>query len=162
MSETDKLFRYGRTLGFPMTLCVAILRVLSSPMMKTGDNSLWSNHSWSFDSLNLPLSFHLQKHIQGIPVACFARLTDTFLWPHNKGTCSVKFASKFLFHQHQVPWNKAMWNWLWTLPCPKKIHVFLWKAMRNRLPTKTFLSFGRQHMDSLCLRCHSLTTIHIL
>ena len=86
-------------------------------------------------------------------MARFAQLTDTFLWPHNKGTCSVKSASTFLYHQHQVPWNKAMWNWLWSLPCPKKIQVFLWKAMRNRLPTKTFLAFGHQHVDSLRPRC---------
>ena len=33
-----------------------------------------------------------------------------------------------------------MWNWLWFLPCPKKIQVFLWKPLRNRLPTKTFLA----------------------
>ena len=62
-------------------------------------NLLWLNHSWSFYSLNLPLSPHLQNLIQGIHVARFARLTDTFLWPHNKGMCSMKFASKFLFHQ---------------------------------------------------------------
>ena len=56
-----------------------------------------------------------------------------------------------------------MWNWLWTLPCPKKIHIFLWKAMRNRLPTKTFLSFGSQHVDSHCPYYQSPeTTIHIL
>ena len=35
--------------------------------------------------------------------------------------------------------------------------------MRNRLPTKTFLAFGHQHVDSLCPRCQSPeTTIHIL
>ena len=56
-----------------------------------------------------------------------------------------------------------MWNWLWSLPCPKKIQVFLWKAMRNRLPSKAFLAFGRQHVDSLCPRCQSPeTTLHIL
>ena len=56
-----------------------------------------------------------------------------------------------------------MWNWLWSLPCPKKIQVFLWKAFRNRLLTKTFLAHRRQHMDSLCPRCQSPeTTLHIL
>ena len=56
-----------------------------------------------------------------------------------------------------------MWNWLWSLPCPKKIQVFLWKALRNRLPTKTFLAHRRLHMDSLCPCCQSPeTTIHIL
>ena len=126
-------------------------------------NSLWSNQEWSFDSLNLPLPTHLQDLIQGIPVARFASLTDSFLWPHNKGTCFVKSASKFLFQRHHVPWNKALWQWIWISPCPKKIQIFLWKAMRDRLPTKTYLSFGRSYMDTRCPRCHSPeTTIHIL
>ena len=92
-------------------------------------NALWTNHFWYFESLSLPLPPHLHSLIQGILVARFAQLTDTFLWPHNKGNYSVKSALTFLYHQHQVPWNKAMWNWLWSLPCPKKIQVFLWKAM---------------------------------
>ena len=46
---------------------------------------------------------------------------------------------------------------------PQKIQVFLFKAMRNQLPTNTFLSFGRQHVDSHCPRCKSPeTTLHIL
>ena len=93
----------------------------------------------------------------------FAQLSEAYLWPHNKGTCSVKSATIFLYQQRQVPWNKAMWNWLWSLPCPKKIQVFLWKALRNYLPTKTFLAHRGQHMDSLCPRCQSPETIlHIL
>ena len=124
---------------------------------------MWSNHSWTFDSLSFPLSPHLQNLIQGIPVAHIAHLPDTYLWPYNKGTCFVKSASHFLYNQHQVPWNTTLWNWLWTLPCPKKIQLFLWKAMRNRLPTKTFLSHGRQHVDSQCSRCNSPeTTLHTL
>ena len=63
-------------------------------------NSIWSTQTWDFEALNLPLSPQLQDLLQGIPVARFARLIDHFLWPHNKGTYSIKSASKFLF-QHQ-------------------------------------------------------------
>ena len=118
-------------------------------------HSLWINQSWAFDLLNFPLSPHLQNLIQGIPIA--------YLWPYNKGTCSVKSASHFLYDQSLVPWNTTLGNWLWTLPCPKKIQFFLWKAMRNRLPTRTFLAHGRQHVDSHCPRCNSPEmTLHIL
>ena len=35
--------------------------------------------------------------------------------------------------------------------------------MRDRLPTKTYIAFGRSNMDTHCPRCHSPeTTIHIL
>ena len=81
---------------------------------------LHPTHSWSFDSLNLPIPHHLQNIIRGIPVARFTRLEDVLLWPHNKGTCSAKSASKFLYQQQHVPWDKSLWNWIWSLPCPKK------------------------------------------
>ena len=124
---------------------------------------LWSHHKWSLESLNPPLPPQIHSLIQGILVPRFAQLSNAYLWPHNKGTCTVKSATTFLYHQHQVPWNKAMWKWLWSLPCPKKNQVFLWKALRNRLPTKTFLAFGRLHVDSLCPHCQSPeTTIQIL
>ena len=73
-------------------------------------NSLRTNQSWSFESLNISLPPQLQNLIQGIPMAQFAQLTDTFLWPHNNGTCLVKSASKFLFQQQHAPWNKPLWN----------------------------------------------------
>ena len=105
----------------------------------------------------------LQSLIHGIPVARFTRLADTFLWPYNKGTCSVESASKFLCQQQQVPWNKPLWNWIWSLTCPKEIQIFFWKAMRNWLPTKKFLTFGRNQLDDHCSRCHNPeTAIHIL
>ena len=35
--------------------------------------------------------------------------------------------------------------------------------MRDRLPTRTFLTLGRPHLNAQCPRCHHLeTTIHIL
>ena len=126
-------------------------------------HSLWINQSWAFDLLNFPLSPHLQNLIQGIPIARTTHFLDAYLWPYNKGTCSVKFASHFLYDQALVPWNTTLWNWIWTLPCPKKIQFFLWKAMRNWLPTRKFLTHGQQHVDSHCPRCNSPeTTLHIL
>ena len=82
------------------------------------------------------LGLQLQDLLQGIPVGRFARLTDHFLWPHNKGTCSVKSTSKFLFQHQQASWNKGLWNWLWVAPCPKKIQIFLWEALRDDSPLK--------------------------
>ena len=101
--------------------------------------------------------------IQGILVTRVATLEDSLLWPHNKGVCSIKSAITSLFQRQQVLWDKARWNWIWASPCPKKIQIFLWKAQQDRLPTKTFLAFGRPSMDLRCSRCHCpKTTIHIL
>ena len=126
-------------------------------------SSLRTNHSWTFESLTFPLPPQHEQLIQGIPVAQITRFSDSFLWPHNNGICSVKSTSKFLYHKHHVPWDKSNWNWIWAVPCPKKIQFFLWKAMKNWLPTNHFLAITHRHPDGQCLQCHSLeTTIHIL
>ena len=87
---------------------------LEGPLLPHKDDrkvsELWSHHDWLLESLNLPLPPQIHSLIQGIPVPRFAQLSDAYLWPHNKGTYSVKSTSTFLYHQHQVPWNKAMWN----------------------------------------------------
>ena len=66
-------------------------------------SSLRTNHSWTFESLTFPLPPQHKQLIQGILVAQITRLLDSFLWPHNNGICSVKSASKFLYHKHHVP-----------------------------------------------------------
>ena len=96
-------------------------------------------------------------------MAQISQLLDSFLWPHNNGICSIQSASKFLYHKHQVPWDKQNWSWIWAVPCPKKNQLFLWKAMRNRLPTNHSLAITHRHPNGQCPRCHSLEmTIHIL
>lgn len=145
------------------TLCSRI----KGPFMLNDENSrvstLRTNHTWTFDSLHVPLPPQLKQLIKGIPMAHIARLSNTFIWPHNNGTCSVSSASKFLYHQKLLPLNKQLWYWIWKLQCPKKIQLFLWKAMHNRLPTRQYLTFSHQHITAHCPRCNTLeTTIHIL
>ena len=46
---------------------------------------------------------------------------------------------------------------------PKKDPNFLLESYANQLPTKQFLTFGRNHLDNHCPQCHNpKTTIHIL
>ena len=69
-------------------------------------NSLRNNHTWTFNSLHVPLPTQLEHLTRGILVAQITRLPDSFVWPHNNGICSVSSASKFLYQQKQVPLDK--------------------------------------------------------
>ena len=45
----------------------------------------------------------------------------------------------------------------------KKIQIFIWKAMRNRVPTRQYLAFSCPNVNVIYPRCNSPeTTIHIL
>ena len=62
-------------------------------------DSLQTTYSWSFDSL----PSQLQNLIQGIPVARFAQLADTFLWPHNNVLVQLNLLQNFFFTNTMHP-----------------------------------------------------------
>jgi hypothetical protein len=41
--------------------------------------------------------------------------------------------------------KERMWKALWKLNCPRVVHLFLWKACNNILPTKANLSKRELH-----------------
>ena len=82
-------------------------------------SSLRENHLWKFKDFHFPLPTHLEQLINSLSIAQLTVMSDTYVWSYNKGICLAKSASKFL----RIPFNKNQWNWIWTLPCPKKIQI---------------------------------------
>ena len=122
-------------------------------------SSLRENHLWKFKDFHFPLPTHLEQLINSLSVAQLTVMLDTYVWSHNKGICLPKSASKFL----RIPFNKNQWNWIWTLSCPKKIHILIRKSMHERLPTCQFITFSHPNINDRCPRCNSIeTTSHIL
>lgn len=60
-------------------------------------SSLWNDHAWTLDFLQVPLPTQLEQRIKGIPVVQLIRIPDSFVWPHNNGICSISSASKYLY-----------------------------------------------------------------
>ena len=75
-------------------------------------SSLRAHHFWTFEALNFPFPSMLLNLIQGILIAQFTPLLDTLAWPYNNGTCSMKSASKFLYHTQNIPFNAPGWKWI--------------------------------------------------
>lgn len=126
-------------------------------------SSLRVAQTWDLTPLHVPLPPQIEQLIHGIPVARIAQLSNTFVWPHNNGMCSVSSAPHFIYQQQQVPLDKQVWNWVWKVHCPKKIQLFLWEVMHNRLPTRQYLAFSHWNINDNCPRCHTQeTTLRIL
>ena len=126
-------------------------------------STLRNNHIWKLEDLQIPLPRYLEQLIKSIPVAQLSSLSNSFIWSYNKAICLASSASKLLYHQTNVPLNKSMWNWIWKIPCPNKLQFFIWKSMRDRLPTRQYLAFSGLTVSDRCPRCNNLeTTVHIL
>ena len=96
-------------------------------------------------------------------MAQLTRLFDSFILAQNNGVCLISFASKFLYQHANVYFNNSIWSWIWKFHCPKKLQIFIWKSIRNRLPTRQYLAFSHSEVDDRCTRCNTPeTTIHIL
>jgi hypothetical protein len=49
--------------------------------------------------------------------------------------------------------NERMWKTLWKINCPRVVHLFLWKACNNILPTKANLARRGVTLDDKCPIC---------
>lgn len=56
--------------------------------------------------------------------------------------------------------NSKHWNALWSLKIPKKIKIFMWRAIKNLLPSVENLWKMRILQEPICQRCNrSVETI---
>ena len=125
-------------------------------------SSLRDKHLWRLKDLQFSLLTQLEQLIKGILMAQLTRLSDSFISAQNNGICLVSFASKFLYQYANVYFNNSIWSWIWKFHCPKKLQIFIWKSIRNRLPTRQHLAFSLSEVDDRCSRCNTPeTTIHI-
>lgn len=71
---------------------------------------------------------------------------DKIVWlPSKSGKVSIKVAYKFDFKSTALAYKPttsnsiipiAFWNNLWPSPLPPKIKVWVWRTVRDKLPTK--------------------------
>ena len=112
-------------------------------------SSVRDQHNWQFEQL-----------IQGMSLVQLTRFSDSFVWPQNNRVCSVKSASKFLYQQANIPFEKSFWSWIQKLHCPKKIQIFIWKSCTIGCQ---HLAFSHSEINNHCPRCNTpKTTIYIL
>lgn len=79
------------------------------------------------------------------------QLLDKPTWPYsNDGVCTVKSAYERLSITKTQCVND--WNWIWTLQCPPKIKVFIWRIFHNGLPTKSNLHWVQNDACVICRR----------
>ena len=89
--------------------------------------------------------------------------SDALIWPlSSDGVYSVQSAYHLLVkvqHQDQpsssnVEEGKGLWNGIWKLQVPQKVRHFLWRAIRESLPTKLNLQKRQVVANGLCEQCH--------
>ena len=95
------------------------------------------------------------------------------IWPHTTdGEYSVWSAYRLLVATHQqdqpsalnIKAGKDLWNGIWKLKVPNKVKHFLWRAIRESLPTKSNLHRQQVLSSGVCEACGNYAEdgIHVL
>ncbi|KAL0374642.1 UNVERIFIED_CONTAM: putative mitochondrial protein [Sesamum radiatum] len=102
------------------------------------------------------------------PLSCVGR-QDLLVWHYSRnGLFSVRSAYHLALSlaNHAGPsqdsWNRGLWRSVWQANIPNKTKVFLWRAIRNILPSAGNLQKRRMLESSVCPMCEveTETPIH--
>lgn len=120
------------------------------------------NKRWNVAKIREGFSPNFAKQIVQTPIA-WQGGEDSLWWPHSRdGELSVR-SSYFQIHkQNQIPnvrasssqrVDKELWRFMWKIPVPQKIKVFLWKMLNNSLPVCDNLRKRRVLRNGICPLC---------
>lgn len=89
-------------------------------------------------------------------------MEDKLFWPFNQlGLYTVKFIYRFLYKsqscddQEYQPEINDLWKKFWGLAVQTKVHNFLWRAIKNSIPSKTNLKRRKIIPKDICDHCKS-------
>ena len=88
-------------------------------------------------------------------------MEDVLMWPFTPtGSYTVKFGYRFLYNSrsldnrdYQLDDNR-LWKKVWGMQVQPKVRNFLWRAIRNSIPTKQNLKQRMVLTDDGCDHCH--------
>ena len=127
----------GRILSPQMDLSLNVVHDLFSP-----GTTLWNEELLDVNFYPWEAEAIKNIYISQIETA------DALIWPHTfDGEYSVQSAYRLLVTTQQqdqpgvsnTEVGKDLWNSIWKMEVPNKVRHFLWRAVRESLPTKSNL-----------------------
>nr|POF08281.1 putative ribonuclease h protein [Quercus suber] len=120
----------------------------------------FSNQEWRLDSLNQLFSQRDVELIRSIPL-CSKPVDDALIWPYTPtGSYTVKSGYRFLYNARCLdsgeynPVDNKLWKKVWSLQVQPKVRNFLWRAIKNSIPTKHNLRRRMVLANDDCDHCH--------
>nr|POE80999.1 putative ribonuclease h protein [Quercus suber] len=150
-----------------------VLTPQRDPSLQMVSNLFWpGSRRWDEEFIDLNFYHWEAEVIKCIPVSQFVNL-DTLVWPFSfDGVYSVRSAYRLLVELNRkhlpnpsaIELGKGLWKGIWRLGVPQKIKHFLWRAVREALPTKINLCKRQVVVDGMCKQCRDSAedSIHAL
>ena len=89
---------------------------------------------------------------------CSSKVDDTLFWPFTpSGSYTVKSGYRFLYkaqrmdnNDYNPEDNNGLWKRVWGLKTQPKVRNFLWRAIKNAIPTKSNLKRRKVVLEDCC------------
>ena len=137
------------------------LNNLRFPTGTVGDLIDHNTKSWKVDMIRNIYPHQQAMKILQLPVSKTGSAQDQVLWKHAKnGVYQIKFAYELLLKEwegtsHNAQDQGRVWNILWKVQVPLKINTFVWKLLKDSLPTMLALKIRGITTDSSCPICNA-------
>ena len=131
-----------------------------------------NSKSWDVELLNNIFYPWEAEEISRIHVSPYCQ-TDAYVWPlTSNGDYSIRSAYKMLVSEVMASVQASsstdnsakVWKGVWRIRTPNKIRHFMWKAVKDSLPTKENLHKHQIPLDESCSLCEEYqeTNLHAL
>ncbi|KAL0352088.1 UNVERIFIED_CONTAM: LINE-1 retrotransposable element O protein [Sesamum calycinum] len=142
----------------------------SCPWTYVSDLVLASTREWNEDTISALFWPEDRDYILQIPLS-FSNVPDLLIWHYSSnGIFSVRSAYHLALslgspaNSSTGRWDRRMWQVVWQAHIPNKAKVFMWRAIRNILPTASNLVKRLKSESVGCPLCDFVTEtpIHTL
>jgi hypothetical protein len=145
--------------------------LIQAPVRVLGENAKVSaliddtTHWWNYELIREIFPDEEAKRIYSMVLSPLGK-SDQLVWAGTKkGIFTVRSAYHMAKELSLVDKGECsterckerMWQVIWKLNCPRVVHLFLWKACNNILPTKENLAKRAVTSDDKCPICKSET-----
>nr|WMB96745.1 hypothetical protein [Solanum melongena] len=119
--------------------------------------------SWNFSRIEDTLPEEQILQISSIWINPTDPNDDIVFWKlESDGNFSTK--SAYESQLQTLPMRNSIWNHVWSLKCPNKLRIFVWRLVHGVIPTAEFLHHRHMTSQVLCFRCTQQveTSLHAL
>ncbi|KAL4354038.1 hypothetical protein GQ457_06G007780 [Hibiscus cannabinus] len=140
----------------PLSPPKCVSSALVDSIIRVADLMIPGTATWNSELLEEIFSRAEMECILSIPLSRYSQ-ADCLVWSGEHSVLySVRSGYRLLMGSILVPSDdKKLFRTLWTIDCPPKFKIQVWKFIWNYAPTKSTLFTKRLTSDSLCPLCIS-------
>lgn len=117
---------------------------------------LVSHSAWSLNRIFTNLPEEVRNYFTTVTSHLDPNSPDVWYWDNSSsGVYTVSDGYAWLYKYHRGEEVVEDWKWIWKLPVPEKVRVFVWLCIHDALPLNNNFVKCNMAASAACSRCSS-------